>query len=182
MSQNSSSPSLSRLSALIGPVVVTLSLVGLAYVFGGVPLQKVLYVYQRSRLHWPDFDRLAHASVAVHIHLGVACLAILLGALQFALPKGTGLHRVVGYFWLGLMWVAAISSFFLRSINHGQFSLIHLFSVLTIVMVPRIIWLARVGRIAAHRKTALSLYFGGLVVAGGLAFLPGRLMWSVFFN
>jgi len=182
MSQDSSSRSATRLPEFLGPILVTIIIVGLGYVFGGVPLQKVGHAYQTARLHWPDVGMLARASPAVHIHLGAALFALSLGGLQFVLPKGTRLHRIAGHIWLGLMLIAAISSFFLRNINHGQFSLIHIFSVLTLIAVPRIIWLARRGRIAEHRKAALSLYIGGLVVAGSLAFLPGRLMWSVFFN
>lgn len=171
-----------RSPGFLAPVVVTLIVVALAYAFGGAPLQKILHAYQKAHLHWPDVEKIAKSTLAVHIHLGVAVFALLLGALQFMLPKGTRRHRGVGYLWLSLMLIAAILSFFLRSINHGQVSLIHLFSIFTLVTVPRIVWHARQGRIAEHRNLAVSLYIGGLVVTGALAFLPRRLLWPAFFN
>lgn len=33
-----------------------------------------------------------------------------------------------------------------------------------------------------HRRMMTGLFIGGLVIAGALTFLPGRLMWQVFFG
>ena len=37
-------------------------------------------------------------------------------------------------------------------------------------------------RVAAHRRAMTGMFVGGLVVAGLLTFLPGRLMWAIFFG
>ena len=44
------------------------------------------------------------------------------------------------------------------------------------------VYAARRHRVASHRRTMTGLFVGGLLVAGGLTFLPGRLMWRVVFG
>ena len=170
------------LLSIVQSIVVTLAIVIAVYVFGGVPIRALGARLLEASIHAPDWDQLAGASVAVRIHLFVALVALVLGAIQFALPKGTRLHRVGGCLWLLLMFIVAVSSFFLRNIRPGHFSLIHGLSVLTLIAVPWIIYTAKTGRISEHRKTVTGLYVGGLVVAGVLALLPGRVLWSVFFD
>jgi uncharacterized membrane protein len=36
--------------------------------------------------------------------------------------------------------------------------------------------------VQAHRRAMTSMFVGGLIVAGLLTFLHGRLMWAVFFS
>lgn len=96
------------------------------------------------------------------------------------MPKGTRLHRIAGMTWVLLMLVVAVSSFWIHGIRQiGPFSLIHLLSIWTLVAVPAALIAARRGRISMHRKAMISLYFGALVVAGALTFLPGRLMHQI---
>ena len=42
------------------------------------------------------------------------------------------------------------------------------------------IYAARRGEIAKHRGRMTGLFVGGLLIAGTLAFMPGRLMWRLF--
>ena len=58
----------------------------------------------------------------------------------------------------------------------GHWGLIHLFSVLTLYIALRAYLAARRGQIRAHRSHMVGLYVGGLLVAGGFAFFPGRLL------
>lgn len=132
--------------------------------------------------HAPDIDLLARQKPVILIHLGFAVAAFGLGLLQFILPKGTLPHRAMGWSWLIIMGVVAVSSFFIRQANHGKFSLIHILSVAVLIQIPLIILAARKHNIKAHANTALGLYMGALVIAGLLTFLPGRLMWAVFFG
>jgi uncharacterized membrane protein len=44
------------------------------------------------------------------------------------------------------------------------------------------IWRVRTGNIRAHGRTMAALFVGGLIIAGAFTFLPGRLMWAVFFG
>lgn len=130
--------------------------------------------------HAPDLGLLLAAPLAVQLHLTAAVSAFVLGLMQFALPKGTGLHKTTGWIWVVLIATAAISSLFIRMINNGAFSFIHILSGWTLVVLPMAIYAARRGDIARHRGRMTGIFIGGLLIAGTLAFMPGRLMWRLF--
>jgi len=50
------------------------------------------------------------------------------------------------------------------------------------VALPMGIYAIRRRNVENHRRTMTGLYFGGLIVAGALTFLPGRLMFAMFFG
>lgn len=116
---------------------------------------------------------------AVVIHLATVLIALPLGMIIFLRRKGDARHRMLGKIWLGLMTVTAVASLFIRQINDGQLSYIHLFSVLTLVSVPRAISAVRNGNIALHRQRLVSLFAGGLIIAGLVSFIPGRIMFNL---
>ena len=130
--------------------------------------------------HAPNLALLAQAPIAVQLHLLAALAAFVLGLMQFILPKGTGLHRTTGWIWVVLIATAAVSSLFIRMVNHGAFSFIHILSGWTLVVLPMAVYAARRGDIAKHRGRMTGLFVGGLLIAGTLAFMPGRLMWRLF--
>jgi uncharacterized membrane protein len=132
------------------------------------------------RPHAPDPALIAAAPPAIQIHLLAAGAAFFLGLMQFVLPKGTGLHRTTGWIWVLLIATAAVSSLFIRQLNHDAFSLIHILSGWTLVVLPMAVYAARRGEIAKHRGRMTGLFIGGLLIAGTLAFMPGRLMWRLF--
>lgn len=113
-----------------------------------------------------------------------AALAAFLGALsQFALAKGTTLHRVTGRVWVVLMATVALSSFLIHDLRQiGPFSLIHLLSVYVLVSLAIGTQQARRGDIDKHRKTMRSMFWLGLVLAGAFTLIPGRTMHSVIFG
>ncbi len=111
---------------------------------------------------------------AVVAHLVSVMLALPLGVSQLVLPKGTFRHRIVGYVWVGLMIFTALVSFSVHVINPGGFSPIHLFSILTLVVAPLIVYRARRGEVAKHQRAVLGLMIGGLGIAGLFTFLPSR--------
>ena len=49
-------------------------------------------------------------------------------------------------------------------------------------IVPIAIWGIRQGKIRLHQRMMTGLFVGGLLVAGALNFLPGRLFWSMLFG
>jgi uncharacterized membrane protein len=114
-------------------------------------------------------------SLALIIHLGTVLPALPLGAYILISRKGGRLHRLLGRIWAGMMVVTAISSFWLRS--NGSLSLIHIFSVITLVSVPLAVIAILRGNVERHRRAMLGTYVG-LVVAGAFAFAPGRLLGS----
>jgi uncharacterized membrane protein len=130
-----------------------------------------------------DIALLWQAPLAVKLHLLTVLPAFAIGTwLIFFSTKGAPRHRLLGAIYLGLMTVTAITTFFIRSINAGQLSPIHLFIPLTLYGVFGALWNARRGNIAGHRNAMFGLYFGGLLIAGGLTLLPGRLLHHVFFG
>lgn len=132
--------------------------------------------------HWPNLSLLADVSPVICIHLGFAVMAFVIGAVQIFGPKGTTMHRILGWTWVVMMLTVAISSLFIRQINHGQFWFIHILSVVTLVSLPLAVYAARRHDVAAHRRNMIRLYVLALVVAGVFTFLPGRLMWQMFFG
>lgn len=118
----------------------------------------------------PDSLRLT----AVMAHLTSVLLALPLGISQLLLPKGTFRHRTVGYIWIVLMVFTAIVSFAIHTIVPGGFSPIHIFSVVTLIFAPLIVFFARAGQVERHRSSVLGVMVGGLAIAGLFTFLPGR--------
>lgn len=130
-----------------------------------------------------QFDLLFAEPSPVPTHAMAAFLAIVLGGLQFVLPKGTVLHRGLGYLWVTAMGYVAISSFFIHEIQlWGPFSPIHILSVLTLGLLAFSIWLARSGRIKAHKGVMIYTYVSALIVTGGFTLLPGRVINAVFWG
>lgn len=58
----------------------------------------------------------------------------------------------------------------------GHFGLIHLLAVLTLWSVPMAYVAARRRDLRAHRVHMVGTYTGAILIAGGLAFAPGRFL------
>lgn len=123
------------------------------------------------RLPWP---------VLVHVATVIPALAI--GSFVLLRPKGLPLHRALGWLFAVLMMTTAAVTWRVRVSDPGRFSFIHLFSLLTLVTVPRLVWNARHRRVDAHRRGVLGLMSGGLVLAGFFTFLPSRLLGGWLFG
>jgi uncharacterized membrane protein len=113
------------------------------------------------------------APAMVQLHAGAALSALVLGALQFALPKGVRAHRVIGWAWVALMAAVAVSSFWITGVaGPHRFSWIHGLSAYVLLMLPLVIFpiiilgrrvraLSRatqnkVGDISAHAEETIS--------------------------
>jgi len=106
-----------------------------------------------------------------------------IGGLQFALPKGTTLHRSTGYLWVTMMSGVALSSFFIHELRMiGPFSAIHLLSVYTLYSVVIAIRAARAGDIRKHKRSMIQLYVLALILTGAFTLLPYRIMNAVIFG
>ena len=81
---------------------------------------------------------------------------------------------------MALMLFTALATLYMsaevgpRVLNH--FGLIHLLSLLVLYCVPVAYFAARRGNIKTHAGNMTGLYIGGILVAGGLTLLPGRLL------
>lgn len=132
--------------------------------------------------HAPDMALLAAQPLTIQIHIASALTALLIGIVLLAGVKGNTLHRTLGWIWVVMMMTTAVSSFSIRVINPGSLWWIHLISGWTVIALPMAVYAARRHRVASHRRTMTGLFVGGLLVAGSLTFLPGRLMWQVVFG
>lgn len=148
---------------------------GLAVV-GGTLLLLILYAAGRAAFGLAPATPWARDGALV-IHLATVVPALPLGLYIFLTRKGGARHKQLGKLWLVLMGVTAVATLFIRNVEGGGFSFIHLFSVLTLVGIPQVIITARRRNFAAHRTHLLGMFIGAMLIAGGLSFLPGRTMW-----
>lgn len=126
---------------------------------------------------------LLEAPFAIQVHVAAVIPAAVIGPFLFWAGKGTPMHRLLGKIWLGLMVVAALSSFLIHEINLFMgFSPIHLLSAYVLVGAWLAYRSARAHRITAHKRQVQGLYFGGIVGAGLFTLLPGRIMNKVVFT
>jgi uncharacterized membrane protein len=126
---------------------------------------------------------LLNASPTIQIHAFAAMAALVVGAVQFSAPKGTLPHRAIGALWVLLMLAVSISSFFIHTIRlWGPWSPIHLLSIFTLASLPLAVFYAHRHDVKHHRLAMISIYTGGLVIAGLFTFVPGRIMHAVLFG
>lgn len=133
----------------------------------------------------PRLQPLVEAGFWVQVHVGAAITTFIIGSAIFALPKGHASrvwHKRLGWTWVMTMAVTAISSFLLVGHNGGSFSWIHGLSAWTLVALPMAIAAIRRKNVKAHRKHMKVMFISGMLIAGLFSFLPGRMMWELFFT
>ncbi|MGL4288573.1 MAG: DUF2306 domain-containing protein [Phreatobacter sp.] len=119
------------------------------------------------------------APAVIQIHALAALTLIPLTVAQFMRRKGGTMHRTLGWTWVVLMAIVAISSFWIHSIRLiGPFSPIHILSIITLLGLFGAIVARRRGNIGRHRRIMM-MVAGGWAAAGLFTFLPGRLMAAI---
>ncbi len=121
------------------------------------------------------------ASMAIQIHVVSAVLALGIGLFLLSAPKGFRLHKTLGWAWVVSLTVTAASSFFITGLMGAHYSPIHALSAWTMLGLPFGVAAIRRRDINKHRHTMTGMFIGGMVIAGLFSFLPGRLMWEIFF-
>lgn len=121
------------------------------------------------------------ASVAVQIHIASALSAFVIGVILMLAPKGVRLHKTLGWAWVVAMTITAVSSFFITGLMGSSLSPIHALSAWTMIGLPFGIAAIRRRNIREHRQSMTGMFVGAILVAGLFSFLPGRLMWKIFF-
>ena len=128
-----------------------------------------------------NFQPLFGSYHPIAIHASAATLAIGLGGAQFVLPKGTSLHRRLGYVWVTLMASVAITGLFIHEILMiSAFSPIHLLSLLVLVTLVWAVRTAKNALVSRQRTAMIMLYIFGLLLAGACSFPPVRVFHVVF--
>lgn len=96
---------------------------------------------------------LLDAAAPIPLHAFAAMAGFALGVVQLAAPKGTLSHRVMGWLWVLLLAITAISSFWIHGDSYRlwrDWSPIHLLSILTPIMLVVGVLHARRHRVRAH--------------------------------
>jgi uncharacterized membrane protein len=117
-------------------------------------------------------------------HIVIVMLALGLGAVQMALPKGDRRHKLLGYGWLGVMALISVTGLMIQ-LEPGHVTLPHRissgFAVANLLLTPVVIWSARTGRRRLHRGLTLGL-FGNMLFSGLMAFIPFRAIGLLVFG
>jgi uncharacterized membrane protein len=120
--------------------------------------------------------------VLVWAHLLTILVALVLTPYMLLRPRGTKVHRQLGKVWVVAMTLTAAITFFVRVVNPGHFSFIHILSVVVILMAPRVWLTARAHNVAAHRGTVRGLVTGALIIAGYFTFPFNRMLGHWLFG
>lgn len=134
------------------------------------------------RLHAPQWELLAAAPAIIRLHIAAAMGAFLIGSAILIGVKGTAMHKAMGWSWIVCMGTTAVSSLFIKTLNPGHWSYIHFISGWVIIALPMAVVAIKRKNVAMHRRLMTGLFVGGLVIAGAFTFVPGRLMFQVFFG
>lgn len=142
-------------------------------ILGAAALALFLLVFaslMRGRADW------ASIKPTVWVHLATVMLPLVITPVQLLRRRGDGAHRALGWIWAVSLFGTALISFGIRDINDGGLSFIHVFSVVTIVTVPMLVFAARHHRIARHRSAVRWLVTGALLTAGYFTLMPNRIL------
>ena len=106
-------------------------------------------------------------------HIFLALIALVIGAMNLLSKKGTNKHKLIGWFWIIFMGYVSISSFWIKELNEGQYSWIHLLSIITILSLIISIIAIKLRYIKIH-SIFMIITYAGLFIAGIFTLLPGR--------
>lgn len=140
--------------------------------------------WSRVQVPAPSFNiaPLLATPASVQLHVAAAMLALVVGVVIFLLPKGTGLHRALGWTWVSSMIVVAATSVAMIVDLKTGVNALHVFTAVTVVSLWAGLTGIRRGDVRQHAGSMIGLYAGGLIIAGMFAFIPGRTMWQVVFG
>jgi uncharacterized membrane protein len=129
-----------------------------------------------------SWQPIADAGLATQVHLATVIAAFAIGTWMIVRPKGTPPHKALGRIFIVLTIATAVSTFWIHSINRDGFSPLHLLAIYVLLGAPYAWWHARHGNIRRHRNAMISLYVGGIWIAGLFTLLPGRVLHEALFG
>jgi uncharacterized membrane protein len=136
----------------------------------------VIAALWKGRGEWNEVPSIVWA------HLATIVTAVVLTPVMLLRRRGDRLHRRIGWIWASAMAITAASTFGIRGLNQGSFSLIHILSAWTLIQVPVIVWAARTHNIARHRTAVRGMVTGALIIAGVFTFPFDRLLGHWLFG
>jgi len=121
-----------------------------------------------------------------YLHLATVLPAFILGTYLMLRRKGTATHKLLGKFYLLLMFTTATVTLFMKAQIGpkflGHFGLIHLLSLNVMYGIPVAYFAAKNGNVKVHKANMMGMYIFGLLLAGSLALMPGRLLHKWLFG
>lgn len=159
--------------------ILILAVIALALAPFAPAMQRALW---EASLRAPDWALWFGQPFKIQLHVYAALAAFAIGTAILFRRKGTGMHKTLGWAWVIAMAITAVSSLFITGINGGFYSWIHILSGWTLIALPMGIFAIRRRNVSGHKRAMTGIFVGGLLVAGAFTFLPGRLMWRVFFG
>lgn len=121
-----------------------------------------------------------------YAHLATVLPAFILGTYLMLQRKGTNTHKLLGKIFLFLMLSTSVVTLFMTAQVGprflGHFGLIHLLSLNVIYGVPVAYFAAKNGNVKRHKANLMGMYVFGLLLAGSLALMPGRLLHKWLFE
>jgi len=118
-------------------------------------------------------------SITIWFHLSAALAAIILGLANLLLSKGTGLHRFLGWLWIGLMVCATLSSLLIRQVHPGgAWSWLHGLTIYTLLTMASAMVAIGQGNVRRHGNCMKGTMVGA-IAAGTAALAPGRFLSEV---
>ena len=160
-------------------MVAVAAIVGLAM---GPLWGPVVRMATTAHVHLPDLTIWARLSTPIKIHLVTALGALVLGGVLMTARKGRAFHRTAGWIWVSLVSVTAGATLFIKSLNNGHWSLLHLFTAWTLLILPLAVLAAKRHNVTRHRRQMMGLFYGGFAINLLIAFIPGRALWLMFFG
>ncbi len=141
-----------------------------------VMLAAVLAALARGHGEWHRVPAIVWA------HIATILVALVLTPVMLLRRRGDAPHRALGWVWATALFGTALLSFWVRTLNPGGFSFIHLLSAWTIIQVPLLVLYARRHDWQRHRRAVRGMVTGALLVAGFFTFPFGRLMGRWLFG
>ena len=136
-----------------------------------------LLAIAKGRADWTQVPPL------VWLHLVSILVATSLTPVMLLRRKGDGRHRRLGTIWVAAMLLTVVTSLFFSTrvpggwgVFTGDFSFIHILSVLVLVQVPRIVVAARRHDRRRHERGVRGVVIGALLIAGFFTFPMGRML------
>jgi len=108
-------------------------------------------------------------------HASAASVGLLLGGYQLRRRvKGDRVHVLLGWVWIAAMGFVTTRSFAIRELRHGQLSLLHVLSLVTLTSLIIGVVAIRRGNVARHRGAMRGSWFGLIGAFIGAVAVPKR--------
>jgi uncharacterized membrane protein len=120
-------------------------------------------------------DNAVIQAVVVAIHASSALLSLTLGGAQLARRRyGDRLHRRLGRVWVAAMYLTVVSSFLIRDLRPGHFTLFHALSVFTFGTLTTGVLAAVRGNVPMHLRMMTGSWLGVVGAFVGAVAVPSR--------